>query len=266
MDIAAIALIGIFAGALVNALADDLPEGRWPRRPRNADGSPRPLAAWLGISACLLSFRRGELAYPGLRWRYPLTEIATAALLIVTRACAGDSIALGQLLIWQIYSALFILLALVDLERRRILLLPLLVAAILALVDASVSAHAPPYLPSALVGGLSGFGAFSLAHLGGIGYGRLRGLERETAFGFGDVYVMGTAGLIVGFPNILATMLLAVVLAGIAALVQLAYQARRKREVQRLATIAYAPYILAAAWITMLSGDAVSRAVFGFQV
>ena len=268
MDLVLLALIGILAGALVNALADDLPEGRFPRRPRYVDGSPRPVSAWLGISAWLLRLWRGQGADSELPWRYPATELATAALLILTWKISGadESVAPGQLLIWQVHSTLFVLLALVDLERRRILLLPLAIAAILALVDASVTAFAPPNLSSALVGGLCGLGAFSLVYLGGISFGKLRGLERITVFGFGDVLVMGAAGLIVGFPNILAAMALAVILAGTAAMVHLAYRASSKREYQRFAAIAYAPYILAATWITMLSADEITRTVFDLPV
>jgi len=49
-------LIGIIAGGIVNALADDLPERRRPQLPRYPDGTPRPLIAWLGITAFPVSY------------------------------------------------------------------------------------------------------------------------------------------------------------------------------------------------------------------
>ena len=115
------------------------------------DGRAIPMArrvrfvAWLGACAFLLSRRQSAAtdAATALSWRYPLTELTLALLFLVTRLLTRNdaSIALERQLIYLAYLAIFVLLALVDIEHRRILLLPLGLAAALALADAAFYGH-----------------------------------------------------------------------------------------------------------------------------
>ncbi len=196
-----------------------------------------------------------EASAQGLSWRYPLTEIALAGLMAATQALDGQN------LILQAYASGFVLLAVADIEHRQIQMGPLLALAALALIDAAFITETNPGLASSLVGGLLGGCAFAALYLGGRLYARLAGSGE--ALGLGDVYVMGAAGLMLGFPNVLAALVLAIALGGCGALAFLAHLRLRKRLWQRHASMAYAPYILAATYIMLLFQGDISRLAFG---
>ena len=262
MDIAIHALAGILLGGLVNALADNLPQGRLLALPRYSDGSPRPLIAWLGLSAFLLGRRHagtGDCAEK-LSWRHPLTELALAALLLTTHLVAGakPQLSPGQQLLWQLYGVFFVLLALVDIEHKRILFLPVFVTSLLALLDAAVFPQHPPGLTSSLAGGLVGGMVFSLVYAGGQVYGRRlkHKSAKPTAFGKGDVYLMAMGGLIVGFPNVLVAMFGAVFLGGAGALAYIVGTHLLGERYVRFTALPYGPYILGAVCFVMLFPNA----------
>src|SRR5689334_22904931 len=108
------AVVGFLCGIVINALADDLPYRRNPGLPVYPDGTPRPLSAWSGILAFVMNQRlpanpqpneaRQRLIYlvedeepvpdalpapemkvsPALSWRYPLTELLTMVMMVLT--------------------------------------------------------------------------------------------------------------------------------------------------------------------------------------
>lgn len=260
-------LAGIMLGGLVNALADNLPQGRILARPRYGDGAARPPLAWLGLGAFLFKLRHspeGEQSSEAdpLSWRYPLTELALAGLLLATDYAAGaqSQVALGQQLLWQVYVVVFVLLAVVDIEHKQILFLPVVVTSVLAVSVAAVFPGKGPDLAGSLAGGAVGGLVYALVYAGGQLYARLRrnGRETPTAFGKGDIYLMAMGGLIVGFPNVFTAMVAAVFLGGAGALVWLLGMRLRGRRYERFTALAYGPYILAATYCVMLFPGAIS--------
>ncbi len=260
MDIILVFAVAILLGALVNVLADDLPAGRLPKRPRYPDGAPRPLLAWLAIGAFLFNLRHSPKSNATdndrkLTWRYPLTELALATLLVITHLVKRDDphLATGQLIIWQAYVVVFVLLSVVDLEHKHILIMPVILASALALINAAAFPQPAPNLPSSLVGGTVGGLTFSLVFWGGRLVGRFFGRRRKmpTAFGKGDVYLMILAGLIVGFPHVLAVMILAIFLGGFGALACI-FQMILSRRYELFTAFPYGPYILAAVYIVLI--------------
>ena len=170
LEMLILAIVGILAGGVVNVLADDLPLSRAPRVPRFPDGSVRPLLAWLGITAFLLNLRRSRRAgtkqpflersdHPqnakasALGWRHPLTELITAALVLVLYVGANPQA--GEVAVsdwmWIAYAALYVLIGIVDIEHRRIPIPLLMPLAGLALFDAAFMRETSPNLASALV-------------------------------------------------------------------------------------------------------------------
>jgi len=259
-------LAGILLGGSVNSLADNLTQGRVLARPRYSDGTARPPLAWLGLGAFLFNRRLppdngNEGSAHKLSWRYPLVELALAGLLLAANQAAltGAEVAPGQQVLWQAYGCVFVLLAVVDIERKRILLLPVIAASLLALFAAATFPQYTPGLSSSLAGGVVGGSVFGLVYIGGRVYGRIRGRTRElpTAFGKGDIYVMAMGGLIVGFPNVLAAIVLAVFLGGAGALAFLLGTRRRGGRIRRFAALPYGPYILAATYFVMLFPSAI---------
>lgn len=260
MEIAVIALAGILLGGLVNALADNLPQGRLLAIPRYRDGAARPLVAWLGLGAFLCDRRSihggNSDSQDKLSWRYPLTELALTALLLTTYYVAGakSQTSIGQQLLWHLYAVVFVLLAVVDIEHKQILIWPVIVTSLLALFDAAVFPQHPPDWPSSLAGGGVGGMVFSLVYAGGQVFARVFHGRRElpTPFGKGDVYLIAMGGLILGFPNALVAMAIAIFLGGSGALAYLLVARLRGRRYQRFTALPYGPYILAATYFVML--------------
>ena len=279
MDTLLVALLGLLVGGLINSLADDLPTGRQPSPPKYPNGRRRPPLAWLGATAFLLNLRRAsqttdestddDCERQELSWRYPLVEIALSASMTLVFAVARDmhAMSIEETLLYLALVALFVLIAVIDLEHMRILVTPLLACCLLALVRAFAFPQSPPTFASMLVGALCACLVFSLVYLGGRLFARLA--ERYghspadiTVFGRGDVYLMTVGGLIAGFPNVLVIMALTILLGGIGALT---YLLRKSASggYQRFSAFPYAPYILTSIYVVMLLRGEASRLIFG---
>lgn len=259
LELIGIAILGILAGGLVNALADALPFRRRPGIPAYPDGSPRPIRAWLGITAFLFSRRQPDA--PKLGWRYPVTEIATAALMVATFVIMGEApnVPGGQMLVWLIYMAVLMLIAVIDLEHQLIMFACIIPAAVLALTDAAVFPHPLPTLASSLAGGAFGFVIFYLTYQGGCLFRhlmqRVRGEKiNNPAFGFGDVMLAGLSGLMLGLPDVIPMMFISIFLGAIGAVFYLAFHFFAARPYRPFTAIPYGPYIVAATIIAMFFG------------
>lgn len=280
MDWLLLALIGLLMGGVANVLADDLPAGRKPGLPRYSNGSHRPLAAWLGVTAFAFRLRQApdtrsagsgfhSATRGSLSWRHPLVEITLAALMTLTQVVVTDirQLSVAETLIWQGQVVLFVLIGLIDLEHRRIPLSPLLAAGALAIVRAFAFPLTPPTTAVMLVGALFAGLAFSLLYLGGRLFARLASRRGNmpkdvSVFGMGDVYLMTVGGLIVGFPDVLIAMALAILLGGIGALFYMAAK-RASGGFQPFTALPYGPYILASIYVVMLLPDKLSKSLIG---
>ncbi len=277
MDTLLVALLGIMSGGVVNALADDLPAGRKPSQPRYPDGQDRRPLAWLGLTAFALRLRKAPAAATcpqarrkqegrNLSWRYPLVEVSLAALMTLTYAVARDARAqdFGETLIWLALVALFVLIAVIDLEHMRIPVSPLVACAMLALLRSLTYPQSSPTVASLLLGALCAGAAFSLVYLGGRFFSlvALRQEQPASAFGRGDVYLMTVGGLILGFPSVLMAMVLTMLLGGLGAVGYLLVKSA-SGGYRRFSALPYAPYILASIYLFMLLGDELNRRFFG---
>lgn len=280
MDTLALLLLGLLVGGIVNALADDLPTGRRPRLPKYRNGQRRPLLAWLGISAFAFRLRdppekaTGVLAdgtrdRRNLSWRYPLVEVVSAALMALTFAVARDTTEMSceETLIWLAFVALFILIAVIDLEHKRIPVEPLIASVLLALVRALAFPLSSPTAASMLAGALSANLTFTLVYVGGLIFVRMAKRYRPnlavvTGFGRGDVYLMSVGGLIVGFPDVLVAMTMTILLGGIGALAFFVVKTA-SGGYRRFSALPYAPNILTSIYAVMLLGDELNRLIFG---
>ena len=256
MELILIIILGLLSGGLINVLADDLPYRRRPGWPAYPNGRPRPIRAWLGITAFLFGRRQSHPGAVKLGWRYPVTETATAALMAAAFVIMGriPNAAGGQTLIWLMYMAIFILITVIDLEHRLIMLVCLAPAAGLALFEAARFPDPGPTLTAALAGGGLAFAVFYLIYQGGRLFRHFIERRRGEAidddvFGFGDVMLGGLSGLTLGWPDALLAMFISIFLGGLGAVFHLA----RPRAVSRV--IPYGPYIAAATIIVMFFGD-----------
>jgi prepilin signal peptidase PulO-like enzyme (type II secretory pathway) len=289
-------IVGLFVGGLLNVLADDLPDYDIPKRPHYPDGSPRPLVAWLGVTAFLMGKRCPD-ASPDknncLSWRYPITEIATVIGFIVT-VWRADVIANGgtavfeqnmnttQVIFWLYYMAMFILVVVIDIEHRLILFAVIIPSTAVALLDLLLTpmpsadlviqwwmAPADPTLIRGLRGAGLGFGIFFAFYAGGFVYQKavqiLRGWDlNEIPFGYGDVMLAGLCGLILGWRPLILAMFLTVFLGAVGALVYIIAQKLQSKGGGMTTAIPYGPYIVAGAILMLLFDSWIQNYVLAY--
>jgi prepilin signal peptidase PulO-like enzyme (type II secretory pathway) len=268
LEVLFVGLIGLLAGGVSNALADDLPLYRFPRLPHYPDGDPRPVSAWLGVMAFLL----GQRESPGgarLTWRYPLTEIATSLAMMATVVTTADlrddaeapAIHGLQLVFWLVYMAVFVLMAVIDIEHKLILFAVSIPTVVLVLLDAALTDYKPD-LPNALLGGGIGFVTFFVLYLGGILYAYLRGIS-DVAFGYGDVILITISGLILGPEALIFAMFLTVFLGFIGSMAWIIGRSLSGQGHSLFTALPYGPYIIGGTIIMMLFSTEV-RALMGY--
>jgi len=264
-----ICLVGLLAGGVVNALADDLPHRNIPTLPHYPDGTPRPVSAWLGVTA-FLSGKRVSASGSKLSWRHPIVEIATPLAMILTYVVKVDEpkVSTLQIVFWLIYMAIFVLITVIDVEHKLILFVVIIPASILAIVDA-ITTLAPPNLERSLSGGALGFGTFLVLYLGGIVYvyiaNHVQGRNiSEVAFGYGDVMMALLSGLILGMGDMIFAMFLTVVFGAIGALLYLVGQRIAGRNSSMIAALPYGPYIVAGTALMLLFGPQIRIFLVGY--
>lgn len=261
-------LVGIIAGGIVNALADDLPKRRRPQLPRYPDDTPRPLIAWLGITAFLFGKRTSPNGAK-LRWRHPLTEIATALLMVLVIVVTEDDRSIErtmdtlQFVFWLIYMPIFVLITVIDLEHRLILFVVIIPSAVIALLDAILTTYGAD-LGEALLGGLLGFFVFFLLYIGGFLFTYILGKARgqpidEVAFGYGDVMLITLSGLILGWQPLIIAMFMTVFLGAAGAIIYLLVRGLTRRHYSMFTPLPYGPYIVLGTVLMLLFSVEISR-------
>jgi leader peptidase (prepilin peptidase)/N-methyltransferase len=254
------ALLGLLIGALLNLAADQLP--RWRRLRRKPFcpycDQPRPPWAWIS-SLAYLRFKPvcGHCGAP-ISWRHLLVELGTAALyaFLWYRYALGGEMVL--FLLYTVYSTIFVLVLVIDLEHRLILNTVMYPAWILALLGSLV--HPTPFFcRRALLGGALGFGLLFLVYLGGKLFvkalSKVRGRPiNAVAFGFGDVRLGAFVGLVLGFPDVFTGLFIAILLGGLAGLFYWFVYAIILRRYSLFTAIPYGPFLVLGAMAVMFFG------------
>ncbi len=228
-------LLGAVAGALVNYLADVLP--RWRRLV-----APRCLNC--GEAQTVWNYFLWPRRCPHCRQPRRRRSIAVELALIgatiwIWRAPPGLGFWFGFVIL-----IFFAVVVLIDLEHRLILHPVSAVGALLGAL-AGTAAHGP--LQTAL-GGVAGFTVMLVFYYLGTLFVRLvlraqgQAID-EVALGFGDVTLSGILGLMLGWPNILMGLLLAILAGGAGSLVYVIVTTLSRRY-RRFAAIPYAPYLV----------------------
>jgi leader peptidase (prepilin peptidase)/N-methyltransferase len=254
------ALLGLLIGILINLAADQLPRWRriWRRPFCSHCDQPRPWWAWSGTLAYLRFRPRCDHCGAPIPWRHPLVEIGMATLFafLWQRYAMGEEAILLPL--HSLYSAILVLLLIIDLEHKLILNVVIYPACVLALLG-SLLHPSPNFYRFALLGGALGFFLLWLIYLLGLVFvrvlSRVRGKPiHEVAFGFGDVRLGAFLGLILGFPQILTALLLGMLLGGLSALVYLFIQAVILRRYSLFTAIPYGPFLILGAAVVLFFG------------
>ena len=255
-------LLGLIAGFLVgiavNLLADYLPAARLYRLaktspfvsdsarppqpkplPRLKDGHIAPPYLWSGLVARLL----GRHYFDPVRWRRRITvEIGLAVAFAWISSFYGTQPGLPFLVF---YAAALTLIAVIDIEYLWIIPMTLWPVIAVAAVDSQLTGRVP--LESVVRGGLFGLGIMFVIYVFSFVFKRLTelggGRIGRTVLGFGDVYLAGLGGLLVGWPYIGVALLTAVFLAGAGALLLIGGKLARVGRYRRFSAIPYGPYL-----------------------
>lgn len=283
--------VGLGVGVIVNCAADNLPlarshaeyrrvadtslepsreNSRPPARrslltaPRCAFcGTPRSWLQQSGLLSFLLRRDRCPACYAPLPLRAPLAEIACAGLY----AFLWDRYGLGLALpAYSLFTAILLLIAIIDLEHKLILNVVVMPATLLALALSPITLSSQMFKSemspldfglNALLGLGVGYGMTIAIYTLGVLFvnlvGRRRGgLGDTAAFGMGDVKLAGFLGALVGFPAIFYVLVYGIVLGGLGALAALLLQLARERRYSPFTTIPYGPYLILAGWVWMI--------------
>lgn len=232
------ALIGFALGGLINLLADRLP----PREEAPADATAPPTALRALRIAAVEAILAGAAIYLWLR--------EGATLLAVVNL---------------IYIALFMLMAVIDIEHRLVLRSVMIPAFVFALLEVLFSGRIRPL--DALAGFAIGQIVLTAFYLLGEVYLQLINARRgqpveEVAFGSGDVTLGTFCGLVVGFPRVVPMLVAMIFIGAGLALLFLLVRLILLRRYEAHIPLPYGPAILLAATLLLLWGPAVAR-LFG---
>jgi len=239
MVLTLIILLGLSVGVIVNQLGTDLPARRPPRRPHCPYcGRVRPWYHWVTLPTYVVG--RGccvHCAAP-IPIRYPLVELVLVFVFGFLYLRYGLTF---RFAFFALYTAIFVLVAVTDLERRLILNIVTLPAMALALLGSFLVGHTNWW--SALLGGLVAYLFFLVvAVLGNMLFG-------PGALGGGDVKLAAFVGLVTGFPLVIVALVLTILIGGVTSVALLVIRLRTMRS-----HIPYGPFLIIGGWVTMLWG------------
>jgi leader peptidase (prepilin peptidase)/N-methyltransferase len=230
---------GLIVGSFLNVVAWRLPRGESLVSPGSrCPGCGAPIRPYDNVPVLSWLLLRGRCRHCGTRVsaRYPLVELATAALYVATvvgRDGAHD-IVLGLLLV-----TVLVPVAIIDFEHRIIpnrLTLPAAVAAIVAgaILD-------PGFVPEQLIAGVAGGGFFFLA-----------ALAYPRGMGIGDVKLAAVLGLYLG--RAVASAILIALVAGL--VVGIAIMAIKGVKAGRKTKVPFGPFLALGGVIALFAGNA----------
>jgi leader peptidase (prepilin peptidase) / N-methyltransferase len=232
------AVLGLIVGSFLNVVAYRLPRGESLLHPRSrCPGCEAPIAPYDNVPVLSWLVLRGRCRRCGTRIsaRYPLVELATAALYAAVVVAKDDpvEIALGLLLVTALVP-----ITLIDLDLRLIpnrITLPAAVAAVVAGVVLDIG-----FVPEQLIAGAAAGGFFLLA-----------AMAYPRGMGMGDVKLAGVLGLCLG--RAVAPAIFAGLLAGV--LVGAAIIARKGAREGRKTAVPFGPFLALGAILGLSAGD-----------
>ena len=242
------ALLGLSVGSFLNLCIDRLPQGKSIVSPRShCDNCGQVLKAADLVPVFSYLWLRGRCRYcsAGIPVRVLLVELATSLIFAFLAWHYGLGL---ELAIALIYASLFIAIFVIDLEQGLVLNIVVFPAMALAFVFSFFWPGFEEYWPkvgpgialSALLGGAIGFVLMLLPYL----------ITRGRGMGAGDVKLAGLIGLIVGFPQVLAALLVGVIIGGLVAVFLLVSRLRKRKE-----PIPFGPFLALGAMVVLVWGE-----------
>jgi len=249
--IALFAVLGMVVASFLNVCIDRLPNNEsvlFP--PSHCPSCQRRLAAKDLVPVFSYLWLRGRCRYcqAPIPRRLVGVEIGFGAMFALLYWHYGLSAELG---VTAFYGGLFILLMIIDWERGLILnkvVFPSMIAAVLISVflagsiSVSILGNAFIFLPPRLA--QAGIGAAV-----GLGIALLIVLVSRGGMGWGDVKMAALIGLVIGFPLVFFTLIMAAILGGLVAVILLLLKKKRRKE-----TVPFGPALSVATLVTLIWG------------
>lgn len=235
---------GMLVGSFLNVCADRLPVGKSIiHPPSHCPSCRRRLKAKDLVPVFSYLFLRGHCRYcrAPIPMRLLWVELGTGLLFGLLFWRFGLSF---EFLITIIYSSIFIVIFIIDLEHKLILNKVVYPSMGLALVCSLLfsfllpEVELVPRITSALIGGGIGLVLFLLVVL----------ISRG-GMGWGDVKMAALIGLVTGFPLVFVALLLGIISGGLVAAVLLALKIKKRRE-----AMPFGPFLSLATIVTLLWG------------
>ncbi len=257
------AFLGLLVGVLINRAADNLPPPA--RRPFLAPPlcahcrTPRTRGEQSGLLSYLVLRGRCHQCGAPRPLRAPIVELATALLFGFLWTQFGPGL---RILAYSLFTAILLLITIVDLEHRLILDVVVLPSTLLVLLlHPFVILNQPLHLTyfdallAAGVGYLIVYGIYLFGAVFAQVMARRRGRALgEVAFGFGDVKLAGLVGALLGFPAILSALVYGILLGGIVSFFVLIFQLIVRRRYAAFMAIPYGPFFTTVAWLFLMRG------------
>ncbi len=233
-------LFSLLVGLLVNWLADWLPAQR--EQSVNEDEKPTPIPPFTSrlVSA-----------------RYIIVEIVIAAIGLYLWHREGLN---PMLAVLGFYLAVFVLIAIIDIEHKLVLNSVMFPAIAIALLETLIGSRIR--FTEALSGYAMGQVVVMAVYVLGAIYLWIVNTQRddpidEVPFGFGDVTLATYCGLVVGFEHVIHMLVLMILLGGVIAFLYILVRLLILRNYKAHTAIPYGPSIVLAASLMLLWGDQV---------
>lgn len=239
-------IVGLVLGLIVNVLADRLPAFKRHQEPGDSEENDASNRTEVDVVP----------ASPQRRW---LRYAAVQAVMLVCALYLWGREGLTTVYVYLLlYAALFLLIAVIDVEHLLILDVVMLPAFVIALIEIALSGRIK--FVSALAGYALGqiviMGLFLLAqvYLWVVNTNRQEPVD-EVPFGFGDVTLATFCGMLIGFPHVIFMLILMVFMGGGIALLTTIARLVLTGKYKAHTPIPYGPAIILAAVVMLLWGQ-----------
>ncbi len=238
-------LLGAAIGSFLNVCIDRIPAGKslvYPPSHCDACGHRLAVKDLIPVFSYLWLRRHCRYCQATIPWRLFWVELGSGLLLAFIYWQYGLSV---DFAITAAYCYLFIVLMVIDLEHKLILnkiVYPAMVVALLISI----------FLPQSGIISLPWPGAVNGIIGGGIGFVFLLipALIYRGGMGWGDVKMAALIGLITGFPLVIVSLLMGVILGGLVAGILLLLKKKKRKE-----PIPFGPFLAVATIVTLLWGS-----------
>lgn len=254
MNILFILIIGLLCGVFVNYLSDILPTQRKIAAPVCPScNAPFKLLNYISFTPCRICHTRRNL-------RSYIVLLAGALIAIslwIWPPAIGFSISILIL-------TYFGIVAVIDIEHRLIMHVVSLAGGIVFAVIGTILNG----WQTTLFGGLAGGGVMLIFYWIGTIFAKYRAKklgqdDDEEALGFGDVTISAVLGLLVGWPGIMLTLLIGVLLGGLFSLLTIIALSLTRRYNAMTVFTAYGPFLLIGAIMMIFFRSPILKLFFG---